>query len=156
MKKIFIFLLSISLVFACKTKEKSVASQNIELTKEMFFSMYRGGCYGTCPSYKITINADGNFTYFGKSNVDKLGAHKGSISNEETKNFFNKLAKYSWSSYPDKYPIDNVDFPQFTIEYFDGKLNKMIRANSNAADELKELSKEIDELIKSVEMIKLN
>ena len=147
---------SLSLLIGCKTKEKAVTNESIELSKEMFFSLYRGACYGTCPSYKITINGDGSFTYFGKRYADRLGGYKGNITNEETKNFFMKLAKYNWSSYPDEYPIDNVDFPQFTLEYFDAKLKKKIMANSNAAAELIELSKNMDALIKSMTMDKLD
>lgn len=149
-----IIVLTILALAACKTKETTTKTSSKTASKESFISLYRSGCYGSCPSYKVTINADGSFLYFGKSNVANLGSHIGNIENA-TK-FFEELETVKWKSYPDKYPIDNVDFAQFSLEYSNKNTTKKIQANSNAAKELIDLAQKIDALIKDVELEKLN
>ena len=149
-----IIVLTIVALAACKTKENTTKTSSETASKESFISLYRSGCYGSCPSYKVTINADGSFLYFGKSNVANLGSNKGNIENA-TK-FFEELETVKWKSYPDEYPIDNVDFAQFSLEYSNNNTTKKIQANSNAAKELIELAQKIDALIKDVEVEKLD
>lgn len=156
MKRSIVLILAVFLLVACKTKQASVEVPNDIEAKEKFVSLYKGACYGKCPVYKITINGDGSFLYYGKSNVQKLGSYKGFIPEEETEPLFDKLITYEWSSFPDEYPIDNVDFPQFTIEYYDGNIRKKIRANSNAAKELIQLAESLEMLSKQLSMEKLN
>lgn len=139
---------------ACKTKENTTSQSNETVAKESFISLYRSGCYGTCPSYKVTINGDGSFLYFGKSNVENLGSYIGNIEN--VSELFQDLETYKWKSYPEKYPIDNVDFPQFTLEFSNKKISKTIHANSKAAKELIDLTEKIDALIKGASVEKLN
>lgn len=152
-----IIIFALFLVFSsCKTKENSAGKGNETITKENFISLYRSGCFGTCPSYKITINGDGSFLYFGKSNVKHLGSYKGNLTKEDASKLFKDLQTYKWNSYPEKYPIDNVDFPQFTLEYSSSKTNKVVHANSKAAKQLIDLSEKIDDLIKDAAVEKLN
>lgn len=156
MKIKLLFFLSFFLFFACKTKQINTEIKAEIEPKQKFISLYKGACYGKCPVYKLTINGDGSFIYFGKSNVQYLGAHKGFIPSRELKPMFDKLETYTWNKYPEQYPIDNVDFPQFTLEYYDGKLRKKIHANSNAAKELIALAESLDLLSQQLTMEKLN
>jgi len=137
---------------ACKTTNKTQAISTVE-NSEKFFTLYRGACYGQCPSFKIYINPDGSFNYYGKSYVDNIGKFEGILSKEQVDNLFNKLTTYNWAEYLTEYPVDNVDFPSFKIEYGDGKHLKTIKGNSNAPKELIELTKSIDLLIKNLKMV---
>jgi len=149
MKNVFIVLLLGLLSFSsCKTN-KNIQPKTSE---RYYFSFYRSGCYGVCPSYKITFEEDGSFVYIGKSYVDNIGKHKGSLSKEQSENFFNKLESYDWEKYPNEYPMDNYDLPQFTLEYSNLEFKKQIRGNSNAEKEIIELTKTIDNLIKTLTM----
>tara|TARA_B110000908_G_C10184374_1_gene417280 strand:+ start:181 stop:525 length:345 start_codon:yes stop_codon:yes gene_type:complete len=112
--------------------------------------MYRSGCYGRCPSYKIEIQRDGNFVYFGKSNVKYVGEKIGILSKEQVNKLFENLKLYPWESYLEEYPIPNVDFPGFTLEYANGKTIKKIKGNDNAPKELKDLTLKIDVILKKI------
>lgn len=144
-----ILFFSFIILSSCKTG-KQVNNTKEENTLENYFSMYRSGCYGTCSSYKIEIQRDGKFVYFGKSNVKIIGEKVGELSIEQTNNLFEMLKKYNWNSFLDEYPIDNVDFPSFTIEYAEGKIFKRIKGNSNAPKELQELTIKIDALLAGI------
>ncbi|MFT4644399.1 MAG: hypothetical protein ACI8ZX_000800 [Planctomycetota bacterium] len=142
-------LLSLVTLGACSIAKKVEKLIVVETEKE-YFSIYRGGCYGNCPSYKVEIQRDGNFSYYGSSNVKNIGDKKGKLSNEQVDNLFKLLAKYKWESYLEVYPVNNVDFPSFKIEYANGKTIKHIKANSNAPKELQELSLTVDALLKGL------
>lgn len=135
--------------YSCKTSKDTNRSKLIEST-ENYFSMYRSGCYGRCPSYKIKIQRDGNFVYFGKSNVKNIGEKIGILSEEQVNKLFENLKSYKWESYLDEYPITNVDFPGFTLEYANGKTIKKIKGDANAPKKLKELTLEIDAILKKI------
>lgn len=156
MRYFFGLLIFFSFFYACKPKEKIVENTALSISKEDYISIYRGACYGNCPVYKLTINGDGSFVFFGKSNVSKLGAYKGTISAEQRDNLFNQLQKYPWTSYPDEFPIDNVDFPQFTIEYKQGTTYKKVKANSSSAAELVQLVINFDKLLETLTLEKLD
>lgn len=152
-----VFIFAAFLLVACKAKENSSNTSHTAIeSKESFISLYRSGCFGTCPSYKVTINGDGSFLYFGRNYVDHLGSHIGVLSAENASLLFKDLKSYKWKSYPSEYPIDNVDFPQFNIEYSSGNTSKKIQANSKASKELIKLSERIDDLIKDLELKKLD
>jgi len=42
-------------------------------------SLLRGGCFGTCPVYSVTLNADGKATYTGKANAPRQGSYAASV-----------------------------------------------------------------------------
>ena len=155
MRNILMMLLVVFTFSSCKTNEKSL-TKNVEKTTENYFSFYRSGCYGTCPSYKIVIQKNGNFVYFGKSNVENIGNYQGNLTKEQTEKLFSDLKTYKWEIYPGEYPVDNVDFPSFKFEYANGKILKTVRGNSNAAKELQELTIVIDSLILKLKLNKAN
>jgi len=141
---ILLFSLSCS---ASKNNRKSIDS-----TKEI--SLERTACYGTCPVYQVTIFADGKVRYEGKNHVDQMGIYSGRIEKNAALALFSKIANFSWESYPEKYPIDNYDFPQFHLNYHTNSLDKTVKANSNAAKELIALGKEIDRLVAASRLVK--
>lgn len=150
MKAIFsILFICFLILVSCKSGQKMNQTKEVE-TLEHYFSMYRGACYGKCPAYKIEIQKDGSFVYFGKSYVKNIGEKNGELSKEQTENLFEALSKYDWNSYLEEYPIDNVDFPSFSIEYANGKTLKTVKGNLNAPKELQELTRIVDALLKGI------
>ena len=55
------------------TSTPAAAADHFSLT------MSRGGCYRDCPSYSLTVSADGRVEYFGRSHVSVRGAHSGRV-----------------------------------------------------------------------------
>lgn len=149
MKQLIIITILLFTFNNCKTVKKNDATIK---PQETFFSLYRSSCYGECPSYKIIISEDGKLDYIGRMWVINIGEFKGVLSEEKTKNLFEKLKTYDWKNYPDEYPIDNTDFPSFTIEYSNSEFYKKVKGNTNASKELIALTKKIDSLIKELDL----
>lgn len=140
--RILFMVFTILSLFACK-QNKSIEQSNLTKPSD-FIRLSRAACFGTCPVYSVQIFADGRVVYEGQRNVLNVGKFSSSLEEAKAKLLFEELKQLNWSSYPDSYPIDNVDFPQFKLEYQSQDLNKSIKANSNAAPELLELAKQID------------
>lgn len=72
-------------------------------------TLERTACFGTCPMYKVTLKADGTFTYEGKEYVEHKGRYKGRFYG------FNRLAqlveKYGYFSMKDDYSVSMTDLP---------------------------------------------
>lgn len=83
-----------------------------------------------------------------------MGIYKGKIEKNAALALFSKIATFSWESYPDKYPIDNYDFPQFHLNYHTNELDILVKANTNASKELIALAKEIDRLVGESQLTK--
>lgn len=149
MKIIAISIISLLTIISCNTSKTVVNNKGLQST-DTYFSMYRSGCYGNCPVYKVTIQKDGNIAYFGKSNVKNIGEKSDKLSAEQVTNLFEMLSKYEWETYLEEYPIDNVDFPGFYLEYANGKLLRKVQGNSNSPKELQELTLKIDALLQGM------
>ncbi len=158
MNKIIILLISTLVILtSCKVKENTQNSvSSVEKEIENTITFFRGACYGQCPVFKITILKDGSFKYIGKSNVENVGEYVGFLTTEQTNNLFQKLERLPWETYPEEYPIDNVDFPSFSFNYKSTNISKKTRGNSNAPKELQDLALVFDALVKTVEMRKVD
>lgn len=144
-----------ALSFACannKNTTKNTPETNLSVNE---ISLSRTGCFGTCPIYELTIQANGNVSYFGKAYIENVGEYEGQIDSKRTADLFEKINTYKWESYPEKYPIDNVDFPQFKLSYSSKDISKTIIGNSNADKKLIALAKELDDFIQSIKLSKI-
>lgn len=151
MRVLIIFLLI--LASACSGSKNSV-SPNFVPSPVDRITLKRTGCFGTCPIYEVMIFGNGIVSYEGKAYTTKEGKYAGQLSPTEAITLFNKVNQMPWETYPEEYPIDNVDFPQFFIGYQANDIDKLVKGNTKAAEELLALSKEIDELIESLELQK--
>ncbi|MCB0509269.1 MAG: hypothetical protein KDC82_00810 [Bacteroidetes bacterium] len=148
MRVLFLIFISISLL-ACKQQKNMEQSSLIHASDSIELS--RSACFGTCPVYSVQVFADGRVLYEGQRNVQNLGKFSANLEEAEAKLFFEELSQLNWTAYPESYPIDNVDFPQFKLVYQNQELQKTIKANSNAAPELIELAKQIDFMLTKLE-----
>lgn len=157
MNKVVIFVLTILVVLtSCKVKENT--QNNVSTVEKKIgnsITFFRGACYGQCPVFKITILKDGSFKYNGKSYVENIGEYVGFLTTEQTNNLFQRLERLPWETYPEEYPIDNVDFPSFSFEFKSTNVSKKVRGNSNAPKELQDLTFVLDALVNTLEMSKL-
>lgn len=156
-----IFVLSFLLIglLACKSKEKAITktTQNIEKFTQLddFVSLDRTGCFGTCPIYQIKIFRSGKVQYFGRKFVDNEGVFQAQMNKQQVNDFFTEVDALNWESFPDQYPMDNVDFPQFRVEIKLGDFQKIIRGNTRADEALINLTQTIDELFETLTLEKI-
>lgn len=147
----YLLLLIVFGVFSCKTT-KNIELNSKNIADDDFVLLQRSGCFGTCPIYEITLYASGKINYKGKAYTQYQGFYTGEINKELAYNFFNKIKDYKWVAYPEKYPIDNVDFPQFQLSYNTKNIQKTIKGNSRADTEIIELTRELDSFVKEAEL----
>lgn len=157
--RIIIFSLLLSSFLACKSKEKAISKtiQNIEKSTQLddFVSLDRTGCFGTCPIYQIKIFRSGKVQYFGRKFVDNEGVFKAQMNKQQVNDFFAEVDALNWKSFPEQYPMDNVDFPQFRIEIKLDDFQKVIRGNTRADEALINLTQTIDELFETLNLEKI-
>jgi len=151
-----LFLMGVAIASCGSKKNTAGNAASFQLSETDHVSLTRSGCYGTCPVYQLKIMGNGDVVYFGRNFVEMLGVHTGKLDMNSTEMLFEKLNTYSWKKYPDQYPMDNVDFPQFVIEFKKGDFVKTIRGNSNTDEELIQLGAYLDSLIKEINFSKEN
>lgn len=127
---------------ACSNAKR--AQKSIEVNSTDFVSLARTSCFGTCPVYTVIIYGDGKVNFEGRKHVNPVGQFEAQMSKESLKQLFVHIESLAWKDYPEVYPIDNVDFPQFVLKYNRGNTTYTVKANSLAAEELIALSKQID------------
>lgn len=151
----YLSILFIVLSMACSNNKNITKTETTTPATTNSIALSRTGCFGTCPMYDLKIYANGKVEYNGRAYVDYIGAHEAQADQKELKALFNKIESYNWADYPEKYPIDNVDFPQFKLTYSSNESTTEVKGNSRAAEELILLTKELDDLVKSLELTKV-
>ena len=166
----------------CKSKEKmpdasangtSIAEQ-VEPVKEMprdeaedavnlaqlegdsvFFSIERTPCFGTCPTYKLTILQDGSATYLGRRFAAREGHFTGHV-NAATMNAL-KAAADSLGFYKleDKYDQPVTDLPSVIIRVHADRRGKQVIGRVGSPEEFKALTKRAEALLADVEWTKV-
>jgi len=66
-------------------------------------TMERGGCYGSCPVYRLAIHGDGTVEYEGRGYVFLQGNHLASISKDELNQLLADFQASGYFSLADKY-----------------------------------------------------
>lgn len=125
----FLILLSTAL-FSCKSSKNASdqAPDNIETTqstssvkpgtdgsaqieRSVFATIHRGACFGSCPTYKMTIYTDRFVEYEGIRAVDLIGKYTSTISQEEYDKFIEVAEFIEYMSLEDVYDGPITDIP---------------------------------------------
>lgn len=89
----------------------SQASAANDIPKDLFITLERTLCYGFCPSYKLTISADGSVVFEGREHVKKPGVSKSHLSQVELRQLVAEFEKADFFSLRNRYhePADGCD-----------------------------------------------
>ncbi len=74
-----VFLLGLTLLFACSPSENGVSQGQ---TGDPVIVLSEGACEGTCPIYDMTLHADGSYILNGVNYVRRFGVTEGSLGPE--------------------------------------------------------------------------
>jgi hypothetical protein len=82
-----------------------------DIPKDTLITLERTLCYGFCPSYKLTIAADGSVVFEGREHVKKTGISKSQISQEAVRQLISEFEKANYFSLKNQYknPEDGCD-----------------------------------------------
>ncbi len=124
---LFTILLTSSLL-SCKSSKNAAdgSSENIEATevstetpekeeaqieRSVFATIHRGACYGSCPTYKMTIYSDRSVEYEGIRAVDLIGKYTSTISQKEYDEFIETAEFVDYMNLEDVYDGPITDIP---------------------------------------------
>jgi len=110
-------------------------------------SLERTGCFGSCPAYKVTIDARGGVTYEGKSCVAVVGLRKTSVPTFRFQRILREAENLSFWNFKSKYDLrdcytDAGDLPTIAISISRNGNSKSVSYYTGCADKsFPELSK---------------
>lgn len=114
---------------------------------QVTISLWRTGCFGTCPAYGVQIHGDGKVLYEGGGYVDVTGRHTYTIPKEQVAALVEDLRNMDLWSMERSYRAGITDSPTYTlklqmgsqaheIEDYVGEMVGMPRAISEFEDEI--------------------
>ncbi|KJS04843.1 MAG: hypothetical protein VR77_09870 [Flavobacteriales bacterium BRH_c54] len=152
---------------ACKTQEKTQntsvkeETKNIQQTdytpikENLFITMERTPCLGTCPSYAIWIYNTGRVDYEGRTFAKKEGKYTKTLSKDAMDEITNMIKEIGFFNLKDKYDAQVTDLPSCIITVnMDGKKKKILD-RYDGPKSLRNLEKLIDHHVLDDELIKV-
>ena len=114
----------------------------------LVITLDRGGCYGTCPIYKIDIHGDGTVDYEGKCFVAVRGRRAAKISTQAVDGLFELFKSSDYFSLREEYESPATDLPTFiTSISFDGHVKSVTDyygVEMGMSDSVKRIERSID------------
>jgi hypothetical protein len=121
--------------------------------KPLSVSLERTLCYGTCPSYVVTLFADGRVTFEGREYVKAKGAHSRRIpatklaplyAKIEAIHFWDLQDSYRFVKRPDGAVEMVTDLPTYFVTVKTATKSKRVQDYHGSPKELRELEELID------------
>lgn len=83
-------------------------------TDDLVITLKRSACYGTCPVYELTIDADGNVTFDGQKHTKTIGKATGKIAVGEIDRLISEFNTAGFLDLDDNY--DQKTCPNFATD----------------------------------------
>lgn len=144
-----VILLLVFLVANCNSK-KSVSDKN-EVGENALVSMVKSSCFGKCEEYSVQINKK-QLVYNGVKNMEFLGDYSAKNSKENFETLSNVFLENKFSELENSYLSGLRDLQLITITYNSKEVKFHER---NAPEELKNIMKEIENLVKLTNWVKI-
>jgi hypothetical protein len=101
-----------------------------QVPPDTLITLERTPCYGTCPSYKLTISADGSVVFEGLRFVKKIGAAQSKISQDDVKNLIEKFDEIEYFKLRNRYQDPNDGCDEYVTD--NPSANTSIRLNGKS------------------------
>jgi hypothetical protein len=89
-------------------------------------TLERGGCLGSCPSYKVTVSTD-SVVFDGVLNVVARGTHVDTIEGDEVRKFAGRFVAADFYSMAENYSASATDLPTFRLSIeIDGSQKQVV------------------------------
>ncbi len=136
---------------SCKSSRNNdggKATEKISGVPEDFaLEIYHQGCRGTCPDYRINVDAMGNATYNGRRAVELMGKYEKVLGAKVVRDLVKTIKDYDFFEMDDVYGGEVADLPEIhTTVTMDGNTHR-VRDVRNAPNELKEMEARLETLI---------
>jgi hypothetical protein len=117
---------------------------------DLFISLKRTRCYGTCPDYTVSVDGSGLVEFAGDKFVLEPGRHQAHISRDKVEELISEFRKADFLSAKDRYIASVTDMPTQTIYLRMGHTEKTVVVYAGTRvgmpDAVRELENQIDEV----------
>jgi hypothetical protein len=138
-----IALLSVAVLSACKTKK---AKGSPAVPSDFALELLHSGCRGNCPTYTLSVGANGAAKYEGKRSVDMMGSYSKTLGAATITEMVKAINASNFWDFDDVYGGEIADAPGIhTTVTMDGK-TKTVKDIRNAPQALKDLEAKLEEL----------
>jgi ankyrin repeat protein len=129
-----------------------VLSPIVKPNSKVAITLQRSGCFGSCPSYSVTVSTDG-VVFDGGGYVVARGKHTDSIDAEAVRALAKKFVAADFYSMDEKYVAGVTDNPTYVLEAsIDGNSKKVVDYVGSwmgMPEVITELEEEVDSLAKT-------
>lgn len=141
------FLILVLLVTACAAQKKAV-TERLDVSYVM---MKRTSCFGRCPSYSVEVYKDGVVRFTGIRFVKDTGIYEKNLGAERAQKLLASFGSKRVDTLKEEYDVLISDIPgiNYGFKYQGG--TKDVRNAHFGPKFLKELAKEVDELVRTDE-----
>jgi hypothetical protein len=128
------------------------ANQDLQAGPDsVYFSMERTACFGSCPSYKVTIDKDGNAVYEGRRFAPREGRFVGKVDAVTMKELYDKAVAVGFFGMEDKYDRAVTDLPSTIIRVHAQGKDKQVIGRVGPPQGFKDLAQEAERILAPVE-----
>ena len=128
--KVLVFLTVFSSIFFCQCRSKLIDHERvITRVKESthYVKLQKGGCFGECKMYEITISNDGNSIYIGKLNVARIGKYVKRFDKKELRMLWKLIEESELDKLKDEFGLYAVDTQPKILTYTKNNITKTIQ-----------------------------
>ena len=123
---------------------------------QLLIRMEKTPCYGACPVYTLTIDQKGNGLFEGVENTEHVGQYPFRLSKKQLQQLKASFIEAGFFKMEDKYDAFVSDLPTVFLTYHSKGKKKKIMDYYGAPQELKDLEKQIEALVLTRKMRKIN
>jgi hypothetical protein len=121
-------------------------------SSRLLAELSRGGCYGTCPIYTVTVYDDGRVEYKGERDVEVIGARADRLDDATLAALRGAFDGADFEKLSDFVRNDCTDLPTVEIRYGDKTVHHY-HGDRSAPEALWKLEQKLDELVKSARWV---
>ncbi len=148
----YILALTSILIVACGGTKKTDQYSEVDMIEPMHkISLYKGACFGRCPSYEFEINRNGIMQFRSIRFTQKEGIYTKKLDESVCAKIFDYIDDINYMAFETEYPSNIPDMPLIRIKYyFNGKIKK-VQGKMERPEEIKTLQKMLEELAESTD-----
>ena len=121
----------------------------------VFFSLERTPCFGTCPTFKITIFQDGSAIYDGRRFAPREGIYTGSVDAATMKALAEEAEARGFYAMDDVYDRPVTDLPSVIIRVHADARDKQVVGRVGPPQAFKNFTQRAEELLANIEWTKV-
>ncbi len=151
MTKLFYFGFIALFIFTTKSNESS-NYKRVKKVPVKVIELKKTRCYGSCPVYTLTIYKNKTAHLVGEKYMDLIGDYKAKVPDNIFEQLMEKFKKSNFFKFRDKYLKRGItDLPTTYLTFSYEKQTKTIQDYYGTPKAIKDLEKEVENLLKILE-----